>query len=179
MDLQLADPLIQAMVALLSQSLNTTITERAKGDGFDPEPISQFLDYIPTASALQGGLPAIGVGEMETLFSDDTQFSMNATHEYAVMAVIQNADHRTLALQLRRTLQAIAATVQADRLLGNNQGLGGIMRDQGGALSVNFIRTEPGPVLGDMDGLAADAPPRTYLTWTALVFTSERVEIGA
>ena len=122
-------------------------------------------------------MPAIGVQELPSQFENDLQTSMNALHEYGVVAVIQNWDQKTLALQLRRMAQAIAYTVQADRLLGNNIGGGGIMRDQGGAWSVNFLRTEPGPLLADLDPTTPDAPPRTYLSWTALVFSSEREEI--
>jgi hypothetical protein len=179
--LQLEDPLIEAMVTLLKANLNGVIAELTASytDAYNPEQVNpaQIFPFIPTASELQGGLPLIGVGGAGTEFEDDTQFSMNATHEYVVVAICQNADHRTLTLQLRRMIEAIAYTIQQDRLLGTTTGSGGIMRDQGGALSVNFIRTQPGPVLGDVDPGRPAVTPSTYVSWTGLLLSSTRVEI--
>lgn len=179
--LQLAEPLVAAMVTLLKGALNNTIDElnATITDGYTVPHVnpSQFLPYVPVPSTLQGGLPAIGVQELPADFQDDQQFSMNALHEYAVVAIVQHADHPTLTWQLRRMVQAIAATIQADRMQGTAGGSGGIMRTQGGAWSVNFLRTEPGPLLGDLDPTNPEAPPRSYLSWTGLVMSSERAEI--
>lgn len=179
-DLQLAEPLVAAMVTLLEANLNGVIAElnATITDGYTVQPVAQVLPFVPTPSVIQGGLPAVGVQEMPAEFEDDTQFSMNALHEYAVVVTIQNPDQLALALQLRRTIQAVATTIQRDRLQGNALGEGGIMRDQGGALSVNFRGTVPGPLLADLDPINPDGPPRSYLSWTGLVLTSLRVEIG-
>lgn len=177
--LQLAEPLVDAMVALLKANLNGNIDalNTSYGDGFVVPHQAQVLPYIPIPSTLEGGMPAIGVQEISGSFEDDLQFSLHATHEYAVAAILQHADHQTLVMQLRRIVQAIAYTIQQDRMQGTAAGSGGVMRVQGGAWSVQFLRTEPGPVLGDLDPLNSAAPPKTYLSWTALVFSSERGEI--
>ena len=177
--LNLAEPLVDAMVTLLEQNLNTVIAElnATITDGYKVPAAAQILPYVPVPSTLQGGMPAIGVQELPGEFQDDLQFSMHALYEYAVVAIIQNSDHQTLVMQLRRMAQAIAFTVQADRMQGTAAGSGGIMRNQGGAWSVQFLRTEPGPLLADLDPVNVESPPRAYLSWTALVFSSERGEI--
>src|SRR5207248_8400242 len=118
--------------------------------------IQQFLPYVPVPSTLQGGLPCIGVQDLPSLFVDDLQFEVDVEHEYAVVAIVQQSDQLTLAWQLRRTMQAIANTIQADRMVMNGTAPGGIMRSQGGAWAVNFIRTEPGPLLGDFDPITPE-----------------------
>jgi hypothetical protein len=179
-DLQLQEPLIDAMVSLLSTSLNTAIDElnATYTDVYKVEHVTQFLPFVPVPSTLLGGLPAIGIQELETEFEDDTQFSLNADHHFAVVVVVQNVDHHALALQMRRSVQAVSYVVQADRLLGNAAGSGGVMRNQGGALGMRFIRTVPGPLLGDIDPNNAEAPPKSYLSWTGMEFATRRVEVG-
>lgn len=143
--LQLSEPLIAAMVTLLSEQLNGTIDElnATITDGYTVPHVAQFLPYVPVPSTLEAGIPAIGCQELPAEFEDDLQFSVHAKHRYAVVCILQNSDHQTLALQLRRMVQAIAFTVQTDRMLGTAGGSGGIMRVQGGAWSVNFIETTP------------------------------------
>jgi hypothetical protein len=177
--LQLAEPLVSAMVTLLDENLNATIDalNATITDPYTVPHVAQILPFVPVPSTLQGGMPAIGVQELPSEFEDDLQFSMFGHHRYAVAAIIQNSDQQTLTIQLRRTMQALAATIQADRLLGTAGGSGGIMRVQGGALSVQFEGTVPGPLLGDLDPLSPEAPPRSYLSWCALELSSRRVEI--
>jgi hypothetical protein len=178
-ELNLIEPLIDAMVSLLEQNLNGVIDElnQTVTDGYTIPHVVQFTPFVAPPSALQGGMPAVGLQELPGQFEDDLQYSMDATYEYAVVATIQNADHGTLTMQLRRIGQAIAETVQRDRMLGGTGGSGGVMRSSGGAWSVNFERTEPGPMLGDIDPSTPDAPPRSYLSWTALIFSSRRREV--
>jgi len=176
--LNLAEPIVAGMVTLLTADLNDTIDllNATESDAYAVPHAVQILPYVPVPSVLQGGMPAVGVQEIGAEFVDDLQFSADAVHEYAVVAILQHSDHMTLTLQLRRMAQAIAYTVQQDRMKGNVAGSGGTMR-LAGAMSVNLGRTEPGPLLADLDPVNADAPPRSFLSWTALTFNSRRREI--
>ena len=180
LELQLQEPLADALVTLLEGSLNTEIEaiNTHYSDQYVVAPVQEIVPFLPVPSTLMQGLPAVGFQELPTEFEDDTQFSLNALHKFAVIAVITNVDHPTLVMQLRRTQQAIANVIQADRLLGTAAGSGGVMRDQGGAMSVNFDGTVPGPLLGDSDPNQAEQTPSSYLSWTSLVFTARRVEVG-
>ena len=173
--LNLIEPLVNAMVVLLTNNLqasinalNATIT-----DSYLVPAVGQIVPYTPVPSTLEIGGPAVGVWELGTQFEDDLQVSLQAEHTFAVVAVLQNADHITLMWQLRRMLQAIAYTISQDRLLGASS----VMRQQGGAWGVMFDRTEPGPLLADNDPVTPDAPPRSYLSWTGLIFTARRTEV--
>lgn len=172
--LSLNEPIVSAMVNLLNANLATTITalNATVTDGYTIPAVQQIVPYTPVPSTLEVGGPVVGVWELGVEFEDDLQFSLRSNQHYAVVAVLQNADHITLMWQLRRINQAIAYTVQQDRLLGNAS----VMR-QAGAYSVQFVRVEPGPLLGDMDPNTPDAPPRSYLSWTGLVFESRKDEI--
>lgn len=179
-NLQLAEPLVSAMVTLLEaslpgviDSLNATVT-----DGFTVDKPAQYLPYMPFAGSLQGGLPIVAVQQLGGQFEDDLQYNTDAEHQYAVIPIIQNADHQTLAWQLNRTLEAIAYTIQQDRLVGVPQGSASVMKTEGGAWSVNFVRYEPGPLLGDIDPENPGSPPATYLSWVGLVLSSKRREVG-
>ena len=172
--MQLGEPIVNAMVTLLAANLNTTIDalNATITDGYVVPHAAQVLNYIPVPSTLEGGMPAIGVQELPAEFVDDLQFSVAAEHEYAVVAIVQHADHRTLVVQLRRMLEAIAYTIQQDRLAQP-----GIMR-AAGAESVNLGRTEPGPVLGDIDFNHPEVPPSSWMSWCALTMTSRRQQAG-
>jgi hypothetical protein len=174
-NLQLIEPLVDAMVTLLTQNLQATVDalNATITDGYTVPAVNQIVPYVPVPSTLLGGAPVVGVQEIGADFEDDLQYNTDATHQYAVVAVIQNADHIALMWQLRRMLQAIAATIQNDRLATSS-----IMKTQGGAWSVNFVRTEPGPLLGDIDPVTPDQPPRSYLSWTGLILSSKRREVG-
>lgn len=177
--LQLSEPLVSAIVSLLEANLNTVIDElnATLTDSYAVEHVVQFKPYVPVPSTLAGGCPAVGVQRLGAQFADDLQYSADAVHEYAVVAIVQNSDQESLVWQLDRTIQAIANVIQADRAAGTTSGTGGVMRDDGGAWSVNFQRTEPGPVLGDLDPTSDASPPRIFLSWSALILSSKRREI--
>jgi len=176
---QLTEPLVNAMVALLSQNLNTTIDtlNAANADIYPVPHVVQFLPFVPIPSTLEAGMPAVGVQRLGAVFPEDLQFTTDAEHEYAVVAILQNADHLTLTWQLDRMMQAIGYTIQADRQAGTSQGSGGIMRTQGGAWSVNLDRLIPGPLLGDIDPTSLSGQPTNYVSWTALSMKSTRREV--
>jgi hypothetical protein len=171
--MQLFEPLVSAMVSLLNANLQTNINalNATITDGYTVPAIGQIVPYTPVPSTLEVGAPVVGVWEMEGDFENDLQYSVNANFRFAAVAVIQNLDHITLMWQLRRIAQAIAYTVQQDRLLGPAS----VMR-QAGAWSVNLERIEPGPLLGDMDPTNPDAPPRSIISWTGLIFSSRVTE---
>lgn len=173
--LNLFEPIANAMVALLTANLPATITalNATITDAYPVPAVGQIVPYTPVPSTLEIGGPVIGVWEIAGEFEDDLQYSMHSHHEFAVVAVLQNSDHITLMYELRRMAQAIAYTISQDRLLG----AASVMKTQGGVWSVNFSRSEPGPLISDMDPVTPDAPPRSYLSWTGLIFTARRTEI--
>lgn len=173
----MTEPLVEAMVSLLSTNLNTTIDSlnAAYADQYVLPHVQQFLPFVPPPSALEGGIPAIGVQEVGSTFMDDIVTTTDANHHYAVVAICQHVDLQTLATQLRRMMQAILFTVQSDRLAGTAIGIGSIMQGAG-AWNVTLLRYEPGPLLGDLDPTDPDAPPRSYLSWVACVMQSKRAE---
>lgn len=194
--LNLADPLVTALIALLSGNgatqpngsvadgsgttrLNATIAtfNSSISDSYSLQPIAQFLPYLPIPSLLEGGTPVVGVSRLGGEFMDDLQVNMDAVHRLGVMCVIQNADQGALARQLERTLECIAYTIQQDRLAGSPVGTGSVMKQQGGAWAVNFDGYEAGPVLGEKDPTAPPGPPSSFLSWDLLLISARRTEI--
>lgn len=173
--LQLSEPVVKQVVALLEANLATTIAalNQTVTDGFEVPAPAQILDYVPVPSTLQGGTPAIGVQRLPATFVDDLVTSMDAIHQFAVVAILSHVDHRTLVWQLDRMAQAIGNVVQADR---RQLPAGGILQ-QAGLWNVKFLRTEPGPMLGDLDPINPEAPPQTYLSWTLMLFEARRTEV--
>jgi hypothetical protein len=174
---QMTEPLVEAMVSLLKANLNTTIDalNAAYADAYPLPHAAQILPFVPIPSTLESGIPAIGVQELGGSFENDIVTTTDALHTYAVVAICQHVDQQTLATQLRRMTQAILYTIQADRLAGTAAGTGTVM-EAAGAWSVNLLRYEPGPLLGDLDPIDPDAPPRSYLSWVAVVMQSMRAE---
>lgn len=177
--LELTDPLATALVTLLEAGLNATIDtlNAAVSDGFTIDHVAQVLDYVPTPSTLEGGLPAVGYQDLGGQFADDLQYSMDAEHRFAAVAIVQNADQRSLAWQLRRTLTAVARTIQADRTVGTPAGTGSIMKTKGGAWAVNFLSYEPGPLLDATPLAAGEAPPSAFMSYLSLVMSARRTEV--
>ncbi len=176
--MQLDEPPILAMVNLLETSLpaNVTALNATITDGYTIDTPAQYLPIIPFGPILGAGLPAIGVTGLGATFMDDLVFDVDARHELAVVVTVQNADYVTLTWQVRRLLQAIVYTIQQDRILGP---AASVMCQQGGLYSVNLARTEPGPLLGDIDPLNDGAPPKSFISWTWLVFNGTRKEVNA
>lgn len=176
--LQLEEPIVLAMVDLLQTSLPAVIDTMNNSitDSYTVDVPVQYLPVMPYEPVFQGGLPLIGVGAAQggTRFVDDLQFDMDAMHQFAVVAVVQNADYVTLAWQLRRLVECVAYTIQADRMLNETS----VMKSQGGLWSVNFLRTEPGPILGDIDPMNQGAAPKAWISWTGLVFEGMRKEVN-
>ncbi len=177
--LALNEPIILAAKELLKKELPATVTafNKTVTDGYTVTAPAQYLSHFPQGPELEGGTPIIGVGDMPARFVDDLQFSMDAEHEWMVACVISEADYPTLVCQLRRLAQCVAYTIQQDRMLGTSAGIGGIMRNEGGVFSVNFLRTEPGPLLADIDPENPGLPPRGWISWTGLTFSSRRREV--
>jgi hypothetical protein len=169
--LQLEEPVVLAAVGLLEANLPGVISEMNAtiDDGYTLDSVKQFLPFLPIPTVLQGGMPTVGVGEIQGRFYDDLQTSINMAHRFVVLLVVQNADHETLVWQLRRLASCAINVMQADRLQGPAQ--------QGGLFSVNFIGTDPGPVLADVDPINGDLPPRSYMSWTGLIFEGTRAEV--
>jgi hypothetical protein len=179
--LQLTEPLVAAMVDLLQANLNANIAafnQTIPGDPYQVPQVQQILPFVPVPSTLQGGMPAVGVQRLGGTFVNDMQYNMDADHRYAVVAIIQNADHQTLVHQLERMLECVAYTIHQDRLVGVPHGSQSLLKSQGGAWAVDFEDYSPGPLLGDLDPTDHEAPPRTYLSWVALTLLSRRTEVS-
>ncbi len=181
--LQLTEPIATAMTALLSSKMPAVVTAfnatLAGGDAWPVDQPVQYLPYMPVPSLLQGGMPIIGFQRLGGTFTDDLQMNTDAEHEFAVMAVVQNADHESLVHQLERTLECVAYTIQQDRLAGTPPGTASALKLQAGVWSINFERYEPGPLLGDIviDDQGNIAPPRSFISYAGLVMRATRTEI--
>lgn len=175
--IELAEPAIKALVALLAEKLPETITElnTETSDDFELEPPTAVLDYMAFSLTLEQGMPLICIQDMPVAFLNDLEFSMESESIIAIAAVVQTGDHRTLAWQLRRYIQAIMQVIQNDRLLG---GAGKLLAPGSGIASVLFEGTEPGPLLGDRDPDADGVPPISFRSWTWLLIRVRRAEVG-
>ena len=179
MTLNLAEPLVTATVTLLKNNLNGQIdtVNASVTDGYTVPHAVQFLPFVPVPSTLEGGMPAIGIQRLPARFEDDLRVAgMHSVQQWAIVAILQHTDQLTLSWQLDRMMQAIANTIQADRVAGTPPGTASTLKIAG-AWAVDFINTEPGPLLGDLDPTDPEAPPRSYLSWTALVLEAKKVEL--
>lgn len=173
---QLNEPIIAQLLELLEaklpaaiEALNATIT-----DSITLDQPAQLLDYMPAPGELKAGVPAVCIQDLPAQFEDDLQFSITADHPIGIASVIQNADQRSLAWQLRRYTQAIAHVLSEDRLASDG---GYLRRPPAQVWRVAFSGTEPGPLLGDRDPNAPDKPPSSFLSWTWLLIRARRQEV--
>jgi hypothetical protein len=172
----LVEPIIVGMASLLATSLPAVIVE-ANGnitDGFTVPTVAQYLDHFPAEHELEGGLPIVAVGETSEaggVFVDDLQSSVDSELMYAVGMIHQEADQETLVKSLRRLQVCVAYTIQQDRLLGSAS----YMRQTAGVFSVNFLRTEAGPMV-PMGPMSANQPPHAWLTWSSFIMSSRHNE---
>lgn len=172
----LFEPIRNAAIKTLETRLPAAIEQinEAVTDNIQIDKPAQYLKAMPFLGTLSGGLPLVAVQWLGGEFEDDLQSSADATHTWAVIPVIQQADNTTLAVQLERTVQAIANALQVDRTqipAGTS-----IMRTEAGVWSVNFLRVEPGPLLGDLDPLNPGSVPASYMSWLGFVVSSKRRE---
>jgi hypothetical protein len=148
---------IRANVAAEIVAINSDVT-----DGRTIEQPVQILDYAPTPSDLQGGLPIIGVASAPTKFEDDLVTSVVGVHQLVLVGVVANADPGVLEWQLKRYLRLMLNLVQLDRTYGG--------RCRGTILD----RADPGPLVQNTNP-KIDA---TYLSWCWLWLRCSRDEYG-
>lgn len=176
--LQLDEPIVTAVVAYLEANLPAVITSynATVTDGYMVPTVAQFLPVMPYEGLFPAGLPIVGVTGMGAEFEDDLVFDVDAEHRFAIISVIQSSDFVTLAWQLRRLTQCVANAIQTDRVLGpaNSQ-----IQQGSGLWNVRFVRSEPGPILGDIDPTSPGAPPRAWISWSGLLFDGKRKEVNA
>jgi hypothetical protein len=174
--LELNEPVIKTLLTVLESGLTgqvETLNSEAT-DSFEVDTPAQLLAYMPFAATLAGGLPAVGIQDLNTTFFNDLQHSMEAEHTIAVVTVIQTADHETLAWQLRRYNQAILRTIQADRQLG----VLSVMRKEALVEYVKFTGVQWGPLLADRNPDAEGEPPTSFRSWTGITLECRRQEVG-
>lgn len=174
--LALNEPIVKTLVSLLEDELPTVVEElnATVTDGYTLSPPAQILDFMPGASLLGGGVPAICTQDMPASFFNDLQFSVDGSHGLGVASVIQNSDQQALAWQLRRYTQAVAQVIQRDRLKGQQASR---LILEGKVWVVEFAGTEPGPMLADRDPNSPNEPPSSFLSWTWLMLRFNRTEV--
>lgn len=173
---ELNEPIIKALVALLKENLGVQVAaiNNEMSDDFLMDPPVDVLPYMPFALTLERGMPIVAVQDLPTTFDNDLQFSMESESTLGIAAILQTSDHSTLAWQLRRYVQAIVQVIQADRMLG----VSSVLRSQAQVIYTEFLSTEPGPMLGDRDPDADGVPPTSFRSWTWLLIKCRRQEIG-
>lgn len=166
---------IRAIVQVLEESLPQEIKARNEAGPVELDAPVQILDYMPIPATYGGGLPIVAVQDLPGRFENDLQHSMEGTYGLGIAALIQTADHQTLAWQLREYVAAIASVIQADRMKGTES----VMRKPpANVLYTRFADTEPGPLLGNRNPENSGAPPDSYRSWTWLVLECRRQEVG-
>ena len=172
----LNEPVIKALAELLQANLGvecTAINNELADDYTLEQPVA-ILPYMPFALTLEQGMPLVAIQDLPSTFENDLQYSMESEHTLGIASILQTSDHATLAWQLRRYNQAIMQVIQTDRM----QGTSSVMRTKGGVTYVEFLSTEPGPMLGDRDPDADGIPPTSFRSWTWLIIKCRRLEIG-
>lgn len=160
----LNETIIRGLVAQLQAHISTEVDaiNSSVADGFTIQYPQQVLDYIPLPSQFGGGLPVVAVQDMPSTFEDDLVSSMTGNHMLGVCVILNNADPRALAWQLRRSMQAVVNVIQLDRTLG------------GACWTTILGQVEPGPMLGQRPGTADDYG---WLSWTWLTISCRREEV--
>jgi hypothetical protein len=172
----LNEPVITTLVKLLSESLGGVIAEinAATADDFIVEPPVKVIDYMPISLTLEQGMPLVAVQDLPITFENDLQHSMESEVNLGICSILQTADHRTLAWQLRRYNQAVMQAIQNDRQLN----VEAIMRKPpASVIYTEFVGTEPGPMLGDRNPDDPGAPPTSFRSWTWLIIKCRRQEV--
>lgn len=166
---------LKALVEVLADGLPAAIDElNAESEVQLDQPV-QVLPYMPVPASYGGGLPIVAVQDLPGAFSNDLQSSMEATYGFGIAALIQTADHATLAEQLRGYLRAIFSVIQADRELGVESVL---RKPPANVIYTKFAGTEPGPLLGNRNPENQGEPPDSFRSWTWLLIECRRQEIG-
>jgi hypothetical protein len=175
---ELGEPIIKALVEIMGEHLPAKIKEinEAVTDGITlPEP-AQVLDYMPIPATAAGGLPIVAIQDLPANFSNDLVHSEEATHAFGIAAILQTADHRSLAWQLRRYQQAIFRVIQDDRMALVTESK--LRRPPANVMYTKFDATEPGPLLGERNPDSPAEPPSSFRSWTWVIVSCRRQEVG-
>ena len=166
MSAELNTSVISTLVEVLKVGLPEAIGSLNEETGRETQTPVQVLDYMPVPATYNAGLPIVAVQDMPGRFSNDLQSSMESTWGLGVAALIQTADHETLAPELRDYLRAIFNVIQADRQLGV---LSLMRKPPASVIYTEFAGTEPGPLLGNRNPENQGAPPDSFRSWTWLL----------
>lgn len=177
-ELELSESLAEGIAQVLEEHLPTAITEiNAERTDLELSQPALIVPYIGTEATTEGGMPIFGVADMPARFEDDLVSSLTASYEFYVHVVTANADHASLAKELRRYVRAIALALQKDRA-APLEGKSPILSREGmGVWALMFETIQPGPLLGERDPASPDAPPTTWLSWSGIVVSCKREEI--
>lgn len=153
-----AERFVDALHAKLTAGLPAVISEinarDTKGVVLDAP---QVFDYVPSPSEMNT-FPAVCIRDGEEDLKDDVGWAATGEMDLVIVCFALHADQRTLALTLRRLVQA-AKTVALD---GRNLNVPG---DATSAWGMRFNGTRPGPTLGRNEG------PRDWMSYAALGLT--------
>lgn len=178
-DFQGAAPIAAAFAGLLQANLPGVITalNSSYADAYTLALPAQYLDYLASPSEVLGGTPIVACGEGDgpSVFEDDLQTSVTADHPLLIVIYLQNADRKSLGVQLRRYMQAILQVVNTDRKAYP----GSVTATEAGVWGTRLTAWQPGPMLADMDPTGDDQqPPRSWLSWSCLAVRCKRTETG-
>jgi hypothetical protein len=158
-------PDIRPVIAALKQRLDTDLPASVTAANTETpnraaaEQPRQILDHIPPIEVLVD-FPTIGIGEGPSLLADDTGHASTGVHTLSVMVFDQASDQQALVDQLRALRRAIELTVFTDRVL---EDVDDPSRNR--AWGTRWIRTEPGPTLGDLNAEQIVA----WMSWIRVV----------
>jgi len=176
-DFQGAGIVATALKNMLETNMPGVITalNTAYSDEYTLETPVQWLDYLIAPSSLLAGTPIVAVGEGDgaSIYKDDLQTSITADHPLLVVIYHQASDRQTHAYQLRRYVQALQQTINADRLLFPASSTA----ENAGVWGLKLRGTQPGPLLADLDPTGEDREPRAWLSWSCVMVTAEREEV--
>lgn len=176
--LELSEVVAEGIAQVLKERLPRAINEinAEKTDIELPAPAT-IVPYIATEATTEAGMPIFGVADMPAQFEDDLVSSLTASYQFYVHVVVQNADHATLVKMLRRYVRAIALALQGDRTAQYEGKTPVLSREDIGVWALMFDTIQPGPLLGDRDPAAPDAPPTSWLSWSGIVVSCKREEL--
>lgn len=181
-ELELNEVVINNLLEVLKLNMPDFLTaiNEQWNDGVELITPLQFLPYRPNEASWEAGLPCVGVAELPTRFEDDNVSMLTSVPTLCIWVVVQEADHATLAKMLRRYTRAMMLAIQQDRVHASGSGKNEMIlsRENSSVWGVKFEGSVPGDLLEERNPDAPSEPPTSYLSWTGLIVSMKRSEVG-
>jgi hypothetical protein len=162
---RLIESVVEGIVGMLVAQLPATLSamQVAIGDGIVLDPPANVFDYKPALAEITAW-PTICVLAGPSRTNADAGSWMDAQHDIAICAFVQDQATRDLSLKLLRYQRAIIEIVQANR--------SGILdRDSNQAWTgLNFQSTVPG------NRFRHDSDPKAFVDYTTVMVRAMRQE---